>query len=80
MNDTTLQLTIRGLDPKTKNALIKKANQQGLSLNRYVLKTLQNSAGIDDSEKRYRDLKQFLNKHSMQQADKKAFDQAIACR
>ena len=78
MNNTTLQLTIRGLDPKIKDALIKKANQQGLSLNRYALKALQNSAGIDDSEKRYRALKQFLNTHSMHNTDKKAFDEAIA--
>ena len=78
MNDTTLQLTIRGLDPKTKDALMKKANQQGLSLNRYVLKALQNSAGIYDSENRYQAIKQFLNTHSMNKADKKVFDEAIA--
>lgn len=34
--------------------------------------------GIDDSENRYRALKQFLNTHSMHKADKKAFDEAIA--
>lgn len=78
MNNTTLQLTIRGLDPKTKDALIKKANQQGLSLNRYALQALQKSAGIDDSDNRYRALKEFLNTHSMHKADKKAFDEAIA--
>ncbi|HUD07408.1 MAG TPA: hypothetical protein VMR34_06005 [Candidatus Saccharimonadales bacterium] len=78
MNNTTLQLTVRGLDPVTKDALIKKANQQGLSLNRYALKTLQNSAGIEDSDSRYRSLKQFLNTHSIHKADVKAFDEAIA--
>ena len=78
MNNTTLQLTIRGLDPKIKNALIKKANQQGLSLNRYALQILQNSAGIDDSEHNYRVLKQFLDTHSVLRTDKKTFDAAIA--
>ena len=65
MNNTTLQLTIRGFDLKTKEALSKKANQQGLSLNRYVLKTLQQSAGIDESEERYKVMKQFLNERHM---------------
>jgi len=45
MNHPTLQLTIRGIDPKTKNALVKKASQQGLSLNQYAIKALQNSIG-----------------------------------
>ncbi|HUC87715.1 MAG TPA: hypothetical protein VMR95_01020 [Candidatus Binatia bacterium] len=78
MNNTTLQLTIRGLDPETKDALVKRANQQGLSLNRYALKALQNNSGINDREKRYRTLKQFLSTHSMTKTDKKAFDEAIA--
>jgi hypothetical protein len=78
MHDSTLQLTIRGLDPKTKAALIKKANHQGLSLNRYALKALQNSAGIDDSKNRYQALKQFLDTHTVTKSDKKAFDAAVA--
>ena len=78
MNNTTQQLTIRGLDPKTKDALVQKANQQGLSLNRYALKALRNSAGVDDSENRYKAVKLFLKSHSMSQSDKKAFDEAMA--
>jgi hypothetical protein len=79
MSKSSLQLTIRGLDAQTKVALVKKANQQGLSLNRYALKALQRSAGLDDQEVRYQVLKQFLNEHAINQtrADKEAFDEAI---
>ena len=76
MSDT-LQLTIRGLDPRTKAALIKKANQQGVSLNRYALKALQRSAGVESSEKRYLEIKRFLSHHKIEQSDKKAIDEAL---
>ena len=78
MNDTSLQLTIRGLDPETKKTLESRAHNEGLSLNRYVLKTLKRDAGVDESESRYLALKQFLNKHHMTKEDKKAFDEALA--
>jgi hypothetical protein len=78
MNDTTLQLTIRGIDPKTKNALMKKASQQGLSLNRYAIKALQNSIGHNDYEHRYQTIKHFLGTHSMDKIDKRAFDNALS--
>jgi hypothetical protein len=78
MNNSTTQITVRGLDPATKDALMKKANQQGVSLNRYALKALQYSAGIDDSEKRYQALKQFFKAHHMAKGERKAFDEAIA--
>lgn len=78
MSHNLQQMTIRGLDPQTKAALIKKASQQGMSLNRYALKALQQSAGIDDAENRYQVIKQFLDNHSMKLADKKALDDAIA--
>jgi hypothetical protein len=78
MSNSATQITVRGLDPATKDALMKKANQQGVSLNRYALKTLQKSVGIDDSEKRYQALKQFFKAHHMDKNDKKAFDEAIA--
>jgi hypothetical protein len=78
MNNTTLQITIRGLDSSTKNALMKKANEQGISLNRYALKTLQNSVGVGDSEMRYQAMKQFFSTHRISKDDMKAFDEAIA--
>ncbi|HVA11359.1 MAG TPA: hypothetical protein VNG32_04320 [Candidatus Dormibacteraeota bacterium] len=78
MNSSTTQITVRGLDSATKKALMKKANQQGMSLNRYALKALQYSAGINDSEVRYRAMKQLLKKHHMVKGYKKTFDEAIA--
>jgi hypothetical protein len=77
MNNPALQITIRGLDSATKDALVKKANQQGISLNQYALKALQQNAGVDDSEKRYQEMKQFLKTHHMSKGDKRAFDEAI---
>jgi ribosomal protein L12E/L44/L45/RPP1/RPP2 len=78
MNHTSLQITIRGLDPATKEALVKQANKQGVSLNQYALKSLQQSAGVDEREQRYQAMRQFLNTHHMEQADKQALDEAIA--
>lgn len=76
--DDTLQLTIRGIDSRTKSALVKKANQQGISLNRYVLRSLQQSADLDNGETRYLKLKQFLNSNKIDRKDKAAFDEALA--
>jgi len=80
MNHPTLQLTIRGIDPKTKNALVKKASQQGLSLNQYAIKALQNSIGHNDHndyEHRYQTIKHFLRAHSMNKIDRETFDDAV---
>ncbi|MBK8903446.1 MAG: toxin-antitoxin system HicB family antitoxin [Anaerolineaceae bacterium] len=40
------QLTIRGVDEKLHETLQNKANQQGLSLNRYVLHLIKESVGL----------------------------------
>lgn len=77
MKNSNQQITVRGLDATTKIALINKANREGISLNRYVLKTLQQSAGLDEDEIRYQALKKFLNAHHMTKEDKKAFDEAL---
>lgn len=77
MNTTTLQLTIRGLDPATKAALVRKANQQGISLNRYAATALRRSAGIDEQESRYHTMKEFLSTHHISGSDKKTFDRAL---
>lgn len=74
----TLQLTIRGLDSETKTALVRKANQQGISLNRYALKALKQSIGMEDSEKRYKELKQFLSDYKIEKREKEAIDGALS--
>jgi uncharacterized protein (DUF1778 family) len=78
MNTTNLQLTIRGLNKETKEALQQRASQQGMSLNKYILKTLRQGAGINVNENRYLELKGFLSKHSLGASDKKAFDDALS--
>lgn len=78
MRTSSVQLTIRGLDPATKSALVKKAAQKGLSLNKYAVATLQQAAGTDTSQIRYRAMKQFLSQHRISSADIKAANEAIA--
>lgn len=78
MIDATLQLTVRGLDAETKDALVKKAHAQGISLNRYALKALRQGAGVDEAESRYQALKLFLDARTISRLDKKAFDEALA--
>ncbi len=76
MNDA-LQLTIRGLDTQTKQVLVKKAKQQGVSLNRYVLYALKLGAGISASNDRYDKLKNFLDDHYINPADVQAVEDAL---
>ncbi len=78
MKATVTQITVRGLDSETKSALVKKAAQRGLSLNKYALESLKHASGTDSSEERYRAMKQFISKHRISKADKRAFDQALA--
>ena len=77
MADQTPQITVRGLDAQTKAALVKRAHQEGLSLNRYALKALQQVAGTDQAESRYQAFHLFLTKHHLDSSDKSAFDSAI---
>lgn len=77
MTKSSFQLTIRGLDETTKTALVKKAAQQGLSLNLYALNALRQSVGVQDQELRYQALKQFLSTHKISQPDRQAIDEAI---
>ena len=77
MNDSNLQLTVRGLDAQTKQALVNKAKQQGVSLNRYALQALKQSAGLSTNG-RYRELKQFLDDHHIDHADAQAVEETLA--
>jgi plasmid stability protein len=74
----TFQITIRGLDESTKAALVRRASQQGVSLNRYALKALRQSVGSEDSEKRYLEIKQFLSKNKIEQKDEESLDEALS--
>lgn len=77
MNDSSLQLTIRGLDAWTKQALVNKARQQGVSLSCYALQVLKQSAGLSGTKGRYRELKQFLDDHHIDHADAQAVEKAL---
>ena len=77
MSDTSLQLTIRGLDAATKQALVKKARRQGMSLNRYALESLKQSAGVSPAEERYQRLKAFIDKHGIPADEMRNIQEAI---
>lgn len=77
MSDT-LQITIRGLDPLTKRALVKKAAQRGLSLNRYALQSLKQAAGVEDSQVRYQRMKAAIAHYRIPPEEARRIDEAIA--
>lgn len=76
--NNNLQITIRGLDSNTKSALAKKAAQKGLSLNKYAVTMLQQAAGTDASEERYKRMKAFIAKHRIPADEIKRINEAIA--
>lgn len=78
MQNTHLQITIRGIDPATKAALSQQAASEGLSLNRYALRALRRDAGTDGPANRYRALQNFVSNHPVNGRDKKAFDAAVS--
>ena len=78
MAQANLQLTIRGVDKRTKELLQQKAAQKGVSMNRLSLDALRQEAGSDSSEERYRRMKAFFAEHRISSADIKAAEEAIA--
>lgn len=77
MTHTNIQLTIRGLDAKTKQILVNKARQQGISLNRYALRALQESAGLASKNGRYNELRLFFNTHHIDRHDSQTLEDAL---
>ncbi len=75
--NSNLQITIRGLDADTKSALVKKAHQNGVSLNQYALASLRQTAGIETSDERYQRFSAFLEKHHIPNDEMKRINEAI---
>ena len=78
MKDSTTQITVRGLDSRTKSALTRQAKQRGLSLNKFVLESLRQTSGVETSEERYQAMKQFIDQHPISSEDVQAINAAIA--
>ena len=78
MKDSTTQITVRGLDSRTKSALTRQAKQRGLSLNKFVLESLRQTSGVETSEERYKAMKQFIDQHPISSEDVQAINAAIA--
>lgn len=77
MAQANLQLTIRGVDAETKAALVTRAAQSGVSLNKYVLQSVRQAAGTDSSEERYRRMVAVIDKYRIPSEDIKAAEEAI---
>ena len=78
MNDSNLQLTIRGIDLRTKQELTKIASRKGVSLNNLVVKALKQTAGTSTTEDRLRLIKEILRQHRISSHDIATVETAIA--
>lgn len=78
MKDSTTQITVRGLDSRTKAALTRQAKRRGLSLNKFALESLRQAAGVETSEERYLAMKQFIDEHPISSEDAQAINEAVA--
>ncbi len=78
MNDSKLQLTIRGVDLRTKQELTKIASRKGVSLNSLVVKALKQTAGTNTSEDRLHLIQRTLRQHRISSHDITAGETAIA--
>lgn len=76
--DITYQLTVRGLDARTKALLTKKAAREGLSVNKLAIQSLRQTAGADSSEERYQHFLALLDKNRIVPEDIRAAEAAIA--
>lgn len=72
------QLTIRGINDRTKTLLKKQAARKGLSMNQLILNSLQQQAGTDTSRERYNRLVATIDKYRISSEDIKAAEEAIA--
>ncbi len=77
MRNSTLQLTIRGIDPATKAALRKSATSQGVSVNQFVVTTLQNKLGTASSSERIKRMREFWDKNPIPDEEIAAIEDAI---
>lgn len=78
MNDSNLQLTIRGVDLRTKRQLTKIAARKGISLNNLVVKSLKQTAGTNTTEERLQLMQETLRQHRISSGDIAAAETAIA--
>ncbi len=78
MNDSTQQITIRGIDFSTKQKLTKLAAQRGVSLNSLVVDALQRTAGTTTLEQRIQQIHKVLDMHRIASSDIDSAQKAIA--
>ena len=77
MNNSSFQLTIRGVDLNTKQQLTKIASRKGVSLNYLVVDTLKQAAGTNTTEERLRLIQDTLRRNRIKSSDIIAAETAI---
>lgn len=78
MTQKTLQITVRGLDERTKELLELQAARKGVSMNGLALESLRQTAGTEDSETRYKRMAAFIDEHRIPDDEMKLISEAIA--
>lgn len=78
MNHSSLQLTIRGVDPRTKQQLTKIASRKGVSLNNLLVRALKQTAGTNTTAERLQLMRETLSQHRISRGDITAAETAIA--
>lgn len=78
MNNSNVQLTIRGVDFRTKQELAKIASRKGVSLNNLVVKALKQTAGTNTTEDRLLLFQETLRQHRISSHDIAAGETAIS--
>lgn len=78
MNDSTVQLTVRGVDSRTKQQLSKMAARKGVSLNNLLVKALKQTAGTNTVEERMRHFQKAIHQQQISSRDIAKAEVAIA--
>lgn len=78
MHDPKLQLTVRGVDLRTKQQLTKIASRKGISLNHLVVGALRQTAGTGTTEERLQLMQETLRNHRISSRDITSAETAIA--
>lgn len=78
MINDNLQLTVRGVDSRTKQKLTQLASRKGISLNSLVVETLKQTAGTNTTEDRLQLMRETLRLYRIDSHDVVAAEGAIA--
>ena len=78
MSNSSLQLTIRGIDPDTKAALVEEAHNKRVSVNHIVVSMLEKAFGTSSKKKdTVQEMREYWREHRIPHEDIVAAEEAI---